>query len=65
MTHPPAEKALTGVVTGSYETRGGERIWLVDWDRRQRPPPFDVTTNEDFRVGQRVRVVGGRLEADR
>ncbi len=58
-------KVPRGVIAGAYDTRGGERVWLVAWDGHDKPPPFDVDAEEDFVVGQRVRVVGGRLERDR
>ena len=55
--------ARTGAIAGSYETRGGERVWLIAWDDRRRTPPEDVKADGDFREGQRVRLTAGRLEA--
>lgn len=53
---------ITGRVTGSYQTAGEETVWLIAWDDRQRRPLTDVDCAETFREGQRVRLVGNRLE---
>ena len=53
----------TGVVTGSYDTQAGDRVWLIDWDDgRKTPPQYIVTEPDEFRPGERVQLAGDRLE---
>lgn len=52
---------IKGHIVDRYTTRGGETVWLVDWDDKAKRPPVNVTAAPDLRVGQRVVLIGDQL----
>ena len=55
-------QARTGRIAGSYETRAGERVWIIDWDDGGLNPPEDIQEGAGLKRGCRVQLAGGRLE---
>ena len=55
-------QARTGWISGAYDTRAGERVWIIIWDDGRPSPPEDVEEDPALERGCRVRLAGGRLE---